>query len=72
MVESLNKKISQLDYFNLNVIEIKALLNDEFSTLEIQKELVSLNLSNNDNYQNSFGKCGIDPEVNPCGDADEY
>lgn len=72
MKKSLQEHISQLDFQKLNVLEVCKALNNVYSVIDVQKALRALKSAQEVNRKNDFGKCGIDPEVNPCGDADEY
>ena len=72
MKEAIKKQIKKLDFQQLNLLLLHEELNKKYSLVDIQQ---ALNEVKNDlivNKSNEFGKCGIDPEVNPCGDADEY
>lgn len=64
--------IEELDFKDLNVLEIKSALKSELTIMEINRALRAINEKKQVGLRNTFGKCGIDPEVNPCGDADEY
>ena len=70
--KTLTAAIIRLDFENLNVVQIYNLLQKKFDIAEIQKVLKELKKQLGEVKVNDFGKCGIDPEVNPCGDADEY
>ncbi len=66
------ERIAKLDYQNMNVLDVFTALNKEYAMNDIQKTLTVLKDGNKRRSKNEFGKCGIDPDVNPCGDADEY
>lgn len=70
--KTLTAGIRSLDFENLNVVQIYNLLQKQFDIAEIQKALKELKKQVGEFKVNDFGKCGIDPEVNPCGDADDY
>lgn len=64
--------IEKLDYLGLNLLDIQSALNNQLTLLEIHQTLEELRKESQLRPSNDFGKCGIDPEANPCGDADEY
>ena len=64
--------IDQLNYEDLNILELREALGNQFSLLEVQEAVVQLRRKKQLKPENNFGNCGINPAANPCGDADEY
>lgn len=72
MSDELERIIEKLDFENLNILQISDMLNDNFTLTSISNTMLKIKKKNQIFPPNVFGKCGIDPEANPCGDASEY
>ena len=72
MSDELEKIIEKLDFENLNILQISDMLNDKFMLTSISNTMLKIKKKHQIFPPNVFGKCGIDPEANPCGDASEY
>jgi hypothetical protein len=70
--KTLIAEIESLEFESLTILQINKYLKNKYAIPEIQKTLSELKKRKGLWKVNDFGKCGIDPEVNPCGDADEY
>ena len=70
--KKLEKLIASLDFEELNILQVSKMLGEEYDLSMISSALIRLKKKNELVPQNTFGKCGIDPEANPCGDASEY
>lgn len=72
MTNKLERLIENLNYEGLTILQVSAILKDEFDLSMISKAMTRLYKRKEIVPPNIFGKCGIDPEANPCGDASEY
>ena len=72
MKSDLEKLIEQLEYENLNILQVSELLDDKFELSNISRTMMKIRKRKEIFPPNVFGKCGIDSRANPCGDASEY
>jgi hypothetical protein len=72
MSAQLEKILSNLDLENLTILEVSTLLKDAYDLPLISKTMSKVRRKKELCPPNAFGNCGINPEIDPCGDACEY
>ena len=72
MTSKIEELIESLNYEGLTILEVSKLLEHKFDLSMISNAMARINKRKEIIPPNTFGKCGIDSEANPCGDANEY
>lgn len=72
MEETLEKAIENLDLEKLNILQVSKILKDKYPLSMISKMMTEIRNKRRLFPPNTFGSCGINPEIDPCGDANEF
>jgi hypothetical protein len=72
MNNELDNLIQEIDFENLSIMEVSKILNEKFDLSSISRSMARIREKKQLKPANNFGNCGINPEANPCGDANQY